>query len=195
MNYLKFVFPVIAALMVASECSAAILFDGKNVGYQFLNPDTATIFNSDSLLVGTGNERNNLFNPDPVPSDDAASVNLSDTSVSVDFYNLASFGAASFNGIRLFDQGGLNALATITGVSVVTQSGFSVGSPLVTFNADNIFINFQGVTAQSGASLLFNVSSLAPPAAVPEPASAAFLGLGSLALVVRRLRRRSSVVA
>jgi hypothetical protein len=32
-------------------------------------------------------------------------------------------------------------------------------------------------------------------AAVPEPASAAFLGLGSLALVVRRLRRRSSVVA
>jgi hypothetical protein len=194
-NYLKFVFPVIAALMVASECSAAILFDGKNVGYQFLNPDTATIFNSDSLLVGTGNERNNLFNPDPVPSDDAASVNLSDTSVSVDFYNLASFGAASFNGIRLFDQGGLNALATITGVSVVTQSGFSVGSPLVTFNADNIFINFQGVTAQSGASLLFNVSSLAPPAAVPEPASAAFLGLGSLALVVRRLRRRSSVVA
>jgi hypothetical protein len=32
-------------------------------------------------------------------------------------------------------------------------------------------------------------------AAVPEPASAAFLGLGSLALVVRRLRRRTSVVA
>ena len=30
---------------------------------------------------------------------------------------------------------------------------------------------------------------------VPEPASAAFLGLGSLALVVRRLRRRNSVVA
>jgi hypothetical protein len=32
-------------------------------------------------------------------------------------------------------------------------------------------------------------------AAVPEPASAAFLGLGSLAFVVRRLRRRSSVAA
>jgi hypothetical protein len=194
-NSLKLVFPVFAVLMITSECSAAILFDGKSVGYEFLYPDTATVVRSDTLVVGALIERNNLTGANPALASDVASINLSDTSVSIDFYNSNVFLPESFNGIRLFDLGGLNALATMTGYSVVTQSGFSVGSPSVTVLADSISINFQGVTADDGASLSFNVSSLAPPAAVPEPASAAFLGLGSLALVVRRLRRRSSVVA
>lgn len=41
----------------------------------------------------------------------------------------------------------------------------------------------------------FRNISTSTVAAVPEPASAAFLGLGSLALVVRRLRRRNTVIA
>jgi hypothetical protein len=41
----------------------------------------------------------------------------------------------------------------------------------------------------------FSGPGIGAPAAVPEPASAVALCLGSLALVVRRLRRRSSVVA
>lgn len=199
MSALKLVFPVIAVLMVASECSAAILFDGKNIGYEFINPDTLTIPVSNSFLVGAGVERQNLSFADPSTTGEAATLNVQDTSVTVDFYAGGTFSPGGppipFVGFRLFDLGGLNALATITGITGTSAVGFTGGSPVITFDADNIFVDFKGLDFTAASILEFNVSSLAAPAAVPEPASAAFLGLGSLALVVRRLRRRTSVVA
>ncbi len=65
---------------------------------------------------------------------------------------------------------------------------------------DDVFGFRQATLDNDGGSATTTISSfsgpgIGSPAAVPEPASAAALCLGSFALVVRRLRRRNSVVA
>jgi hypothetical protein len=96
---------------------------------------------------------------------------------------------------------GLNAaglLKTLTvGAQVLDLSAAGTDGDVFTFGAG--FTNLTSITFEANdVALIDNIgweTFVAGPAAVPEPASAAFLGLGSLALVVRRLRRRTSVVA
>jgi hypothetical protein len=63
----------------------------------------------------------------------------------------------------------------------------------VGYNVTGDFSALVNDNAIAGANI--NYAFINQIAAVPEPASAAFLGLGSLALVVRRLRRRNTVIA
>jgi hypothetical protein len=95
-----------------------------------------------------------------------------------------------------FDFVNLNVNALSAGTLMVNGNPFvfGAGSNLVAVG----LLNVSSVSIQSdvGNTILDNIRiDTIAAAAVPEPTSAAFLGLGSLALVVRRLRRRSSVVA
>jgi hypothetical protein len=97
---------------------------------------------------------------------------------------------------------GVTAVGTLSGGGgVVSHTFSSIPGGLTEFDLAGFgFRNLSSVVFST--TLDGNVVALddiqvqyAAPAAVPEPTSAAFLGLGSLALVVRRLRRRTSVVA
>jgi hypothetical protein len=108
----------------------------------------------------------------------------------------------SYTGLGTFTLNSLD-LAPLGGV-VPTPTTFTIGGnvfgPIGTLAPTSFGATFSNLT-----SLVFNATAdsafdnfdftINAPSAVPEPASAAFLGLGSLALVVRRLRRRTSVVA
>ncbi len=105
---------------------------------------------------------------------------------------LVSGGAFNLEKIDAF--GSVGTLVTNFGVF---GAGFDVNGETLT-SVNPAFLNLTSITISSSAVpvLLDNITfSVVVPAAVPEPASAAFLGLGSLALVVRRMRRRSSVAA
>jgi hypothetical protein len=81
-----------------------------------------------------------------------------------------------FNGF-VFDFDGA---PTITGVSL---DGTSTYSPVVTFDANTVFVNEAGVTLVPGSHLLVNI------AAVPEPEAYAMM-LGGLAWLAVMARRR-----
>jgi hypothetical protein len=74
-----------------------------------------------------------------------------------------------------------------------TAAGVSVLTPSLT-NLTAVTINWLSGDSLAIDNIVLS-DFIAGPAAVPEPATAAFLGLGSLAMVFRRLRRRTSVVA
>ncbi|MCX6123837.1 MAG: PEP-CTERM sorting domain-containing protein [Proteobacteria bacterium] len=98
---------------------------------------------------------------------------------------------------------GVTAVGTLSGGGgVVSRTFSSIPGGLNEFDLAGFgFTNLSSVvfsTTLPGNVVALDdiqVQPFAAPAAVPEPTSAAFLGLGSLALVVRRLRRRTSVVA
>ncbi len=114
-------------------------------------------------------------------------------------------------GDAAFDLSTLKFAGAVVGNVFQVIGNFNIGGPATqSFTTDGTLETFSpnfGLGWTNLSSVVFstpdgqigldnlNVVLSSPPAAVPEPASAAFLGLGSLALVVRRLRRRTSVVA
>lgn len=76
-------------------------------------------------------------------------------------------------------------IGTANGVNVLTPS---------LMNLTSVTINWLSGDSLAIDNIVLS-DFIAGPAAVPEPATTAVLGLGSLAMVFRRLRRRTSVVA
>jgi hypothetical protein len=111
----------------------------------------------------------------------------------------------TYTGLGTFTLNSLALGRTTSSVSdptfTITGSGPGVNfGPFATLTPTAFGATFSNITSlviaatQEAAFDNFDYT-INGAAAVPEPASAAFLGLGSLALVVRRLRRRNSVVA
>jgi hypothetical protein len=183
------------AMHFQTEVEAGILFDGQTVGYEFYYPNNGTVFFATSALVGPGPgvELVGLYS-DPGP--DVATVDISDTNIFVDF-NVGTSGifdadpavtGVTFNGFRIYDQ--FNVLPGFDSHSL----GLGSLAAFIIVTENDIWVDLKGLAYDQDSFLSLNVLPMAV-SAVPEPASAAFLGLGSLALVVRRLRRRTSVVA
>jgi hypothetical protein len=103
-------------------------------------------------------------------------------------FNLDSLVLGTFSGgtpaAFSITSGPLFQTGTAAGVSVVTPGFTNLSSVVIQWTA--------------GSELAIdhiNLSDFVAPAAVPEPASTAALCFGSLALVVRRMRRRNAVLA
>jgi hypothetical protein len=89
-----------------------------------------------------------------------------------------------FNGIRLYDPGSL--APDFAEVSIVGSTGGFAGldPSRVAFDADNIFVNVQGLNIPGSVTFAVRV------AAVPEPRALALLGAGLLAVAGTAARRR-----
>ena len=183
----RFVFACIAVFAVyAGQAQAGVLLDGKTVGYQYLIPTTSDLYYQPAdFVVGPGVELPALTNN----TSDYATVDFSDTNIYVDFYGAAGFTSATFNGFRLYDS--LNTIAPIINVTVnpVTNlAGFSAAN--VSFDADNVYVNFQGLFFDASTVVSLDLT----PGAVPAPSTmVTWAGVMAVVAVVGVVRRRQAI--
>jgi hypothetical protein len=159
------IFATAILLSLAGRSNASILA-GATVGYEYHFPGVGSvIYTAPTFVVGPGVETG-LFQPSP----DYAAVDVSDTNIFVDFIQPASFAPGAFNGIRLFDVN--NAITSFTSVTVNAATNmFGFTSANVSFDADNIYINWQGLPFDENTIVSLDINGA--PGTVPEPASVA----------------------
>lgn len=183
---LKTLFSATVALIlatVATPSTAAGLFDGKTLQVSYLYPDPVTTFRGPDDITGGGPAV--VWN---IGSTLTATL-AGDTLTAVDNCFVGCiFDPATFNGLRLSDTYGV--LAPITGVSINAATNFpAFDLSRVTFDGDNIYLNFQGLRFSSETGV-FAVDVQTGSGAVPEPATWALLiaGFGLVGSNIRRLR-------
>lgn len=176
-------------LCAAGQSQAGVLFDGKSVGYQYLFTDISTVFwDGGNLTVGSGIELANLYE-----GATTGTLDISDTNILVDFNPPSGsiWTEAPFNGFRIYDS--LNSLPSFTSVTIDSSTTNMVGftSDRISLDADNIWVNWQGLEFGDDTVVSLDVNaSVNPP--VPEPTTLAIWSvLGGLGMIAARRRRRA----
>jgi hypothetical protein len=183
---MKFTALALAALAAGvAQPALAGTFDGTTLHTRYLYPEQGSIYqdfgditvSGDTLLaagLGTG----------------GVDLHANGSNLNATFNNGASsWNSASFNGFVVFDDtDSLSAITSVTINSSTTLGGFD--SSRVTFDADHIFVNWQGLAFHDGDIVSLAVNS----GAVPEPASWAMM-LGGFGLVGGAMRSRRKAAA
>ena len=192
----------------ASSCLAAtITIDFNSAVTAFNMPQSAPFYEEDDYRVTPSDGTAYIVNPFDPPFPPNPSPTMSGGNSS----NFLTWSATSGTSITItrLNPGTFNLDQLLLGtLNSGTDAHYSITSGLTTLVPDTAvtgsispgFTNLNSVTIHwlSGAALAIDnivLTEFVPPAAVPEPASAVALCFGSLALVVRRLRRRNPVVA
>ncbi len=189
MTLRKILLIALTALTGFSGSAHAILLEGQVVRYQYLFPDMASVFPSSSngnYLVGPGVEVDALLSAAGIEG--PGSLDLSDTNLLVDFSTSQLVFPAPFNGFQVTDIFG--TIAPFTGVTIngaTNLAGFDASR--IVFDADNIFVNLQGLEFTADSVLSLDLAGGDTPQGVPEPDSALLVGLGLLAVLARRRTR------
>lgn len=175
------IFSLAMILSQAGFSQASILFEDGALVYQYLAPTTSDIVNAVPITVLPGVE------VPGINGGGVASLDVSNTNILVAFYSVGSFAIESFNGFRLWDEaGGISSIVSVTINASTNMAGFDASR--ITFDADNIYVNFQGLSYTADTIVSLDVSD--GESAVPEPAGIAVwsvLACVGSALAYRRL--------
>jgi hypothetical protein len=174
-------FAIAAALAVLASTATAGILDGQTVRVEYLYPDASTIYpgnGNGNYVVGGGVEVQNLL------YSNIFDVDLQSNGLTVIFNNnLGTFTGAAFNGFRVTDIN--NTIGAFTSFNLVSNTaGFN---PVLTFDADNLYVNWQGINMTPG-QIELSIS------AVPEPETFAMMlaGLGLLGAAARRRKQKQA---
>ena len=174
---------LVFAGMAAATGANASLLDGKTVSFTYLTPSINTVYalsaSNGNYVVGAGVEI-----PNGICCSVEGSVDLSDANILVNFHSPVHYTQDSFNGFRISDVN--NTIDDFTSVDVT-----GLLASVVTFNADNIWVNWQGITFQNGDSVSIDING-GSGNSVPEPSSIALLAIALVAAGSRSRKLRRS---
>ncbi len=171
----------IATAAIAAPASATLLA-GNSVGIQYIFPNITTVYQDlGSNLVGT--DAPTVFAP-------FFSFSFTDTTATTSAFQFnSSWTTTAFNGFRLYDING--TIAPITSVSINAASNMvGLDASRITFDADNIYVNWNGLAFDTGTVVTLDING----SAVPEPASWALM-IGGFGLIGASMRRRAAALA
>jgi hypothetical protein len=168
-----------AAAFAVSGAAHAALLDGETLNYQYFFASLGSPYGNapnGDYVVGPGVEIVNFV--DGTGGD----IDISDTQIAVAFTDV-QFNSGTFNGFRLMDVFG--TIDTFTSVSIDASSTASIDPGRVSFDGDNVWVNFQSLSFSAGETLVLNVTGVN---AIPEPETYALmlLGLAGVGAMVRR---------
>ncbi len=173
---------VAAWFSLGTGVAQAGLFDGQTVNYQYYFPDLTTPYSTagnGNYLVNSSVEVSNVV-------DGYGTIDFSGNSFVISFIHGSSFSLAPFNGFIISDI--FSAMDSFTSFNVIANTGV-LGTPSLSFDADHLYVNWQGLNF-GGGNLVFTVNSDTTITPVPEPETHAMLivGLGLMGYTVRRRR-------
>ena len=177
---------LVTVLLFASR-AYAVGFDAQTVQLQWLFPDISTVVYTENAFVTSGIEFPSItVNTVSYPLD----IDISDNQITVATTEDRFFELESFNGFRFTDING--TIEDIIGVTINPSTVFAgLDASRISFDADNIWINFSGLPNDSlSSTAIFDVSFSSTP--VPEPATMLLLASGLVGLVGFRKKFRKS---
>ncbi len=182
---------LLAAVALALCSPASAGFIGLTIQVDYFYPDTATLYGTDTVVVGPGVELSGFPYGDP-----RTNIDLSDTNIYITYNSSSWWTAAAFNGLHFYDLAGAGGGITSVTINPVTNM-VGLDASRISFDANNIWVNWQGLDfwGNTGDDHIDTVVSLDITFgdAVPEPATWLTLPAGLLgaAWLARRARRRS----
>jgi hypothetical protein len=169
--------------VVACLCGCALPgtgradFIGQSVHVYTAVDDTSIVgFNLGTQTIVAGG---NTFAPKA-----AFVVNVFATSINIPTH--IDWAPETFNGYVIAEVGPSPSM--ITGVSLDSTNVSGFDSSRLTFDATDVFMNFQGINTKSDSFVTADVTFA--PTAAPEPASLTLMGLGAAGLLGYGWRRR-----
>lgn len=173
---------LISLLSVFASSANAGIFDAQSLQFQYYFPDLSSPYSSSSngtFAVGAGVEIANI-------ADDRANLDLQSNGFTANFTDTSIWNGSAFNGFRITDING--TIDPFTSFTLGTNTALN-GSPVLTFDANNLYVNWQGLGFVPG-EVQFNVNV----AAVPEPETYAMMlaGLGLMGFVARRRKDKQA---
>ena len=154
-NSLAFGFAVLAGLsLAAARPATAQGLSGQSVNLTYLYPTADQVYENDGTQTVTSAGA-------AFTSAGFVHTLVQPSKIKVTFTNSGTFNSTSFNGIHLSEVGA--SPFTITGVTVdpaTTIAGFDAGR--VSFDANNVFANFQGLNFTTNDNITLDVAAAAP---------------------------------
>lgn len=168
---------VLIALTFSAGPASAVFMDGKVLNYAWLYPDKNSLYITPvNLTAGSGVDTVIIDS-----SNNVGYLNVSDTQINITFTSTSYFYGAEFSGIRLNDVNDtISPFGSVTIDPLTSLAGF--GSTMISFDAENIWIDLQGLSFNQGDRVVLNA------APVPIPAAVWLFGAGLIGLV--GLRRK-----
>ena len=159
----------VCAVVLATAAPSQAQFLNNTVTIDYLFPNTGSVFQSSGPLLVTAGGVN-------FASSTGATGRVTATQFTVLIDSDSTFSTVPFNGFRVRDTNG--TIPAIAGFSIDSSTIPGLDASRVSFDADNLFVNLQGLNTTSGQSSVINVQFAG--AAAPEPGTLPLVGMGLL---------------